>query len=169
MFSIMQSPSWEFQTKTCRRWVCSQAPKGLDNKAQDKRSAALGKNPKCSALRRLHNGGRRNEKPFQDLERDTPPTQGFVVRPRWGQRTEQCCRPDERIAAYQGGYTRTRARSESPATTLWTLLTSASRGVGTAPVSRGSICGLNAEEPKRRQEETGNRMAGRHGRNGENE
>jgi len=51
---------------------------------------------------------------------------------------------NEKMAAYQDGCTRTRARSESSATDPLTLLTRASTVTGTAPVIHRPFCGRDA-------------------------
>jgi len=88
--------------------ACFRAPTGLYNKAQGKRSAALGKRgSKSSTPTGLHKEPhRRGINPFQGLARKASLTQGgaalalgFGMKPRWGER------PDLKSAAYQEHYT----------------------------------------------------------------
>ena len=90
------------------RRACFRTPTGFHDKAQGKRSAALGKRgSKSSTPTGLHKEShRRSINPFQGLARKASLTQGgaalalgFGMKPRWGKR------PDPKSAAYQEHYT----------------------------------------------------------------
>ena len=85
------------KTYTQDRRTCFRTPTGFHDKAQGKRSAALGKRgSKSSTPTGLHKKPRRRSiNPFQGLARKASRTQGgasltlgFGIEPRWGSRTE---------------------------------------------------------------------------------